>query len=145
MADDEHWDVLSAGCGRGSTALSTVMDAALLQRLAQIVGATGLVIAASDPPLSGSAWAAVRCHAGIAVPLRSHCVDAAVIQAGPELDRVAEEVRRALVPRGDVRVKLTNGEGAERAAVEAALRSANIIARHWFEGRASVVLAARGP
>ncbi|MGH2584224.1 MAG: hypothetical protein ACRDJE_04860 [Dehalococcoidia bacterium] len=134
--DPRTHDLLVAGCGRGFTVLCTLSDTALLDALGTIAGSTGLVLAVGPAPPAGSAWAAVRCDPAHAIPLRSHVVDAAVIQEAADLADLAEEVRRVLVPGGDVRVLLTNGDDATSALESASIR----VVEHG-----AGVLIARGP
>jgi len=134
--DARTLDLLVAGCGRGFTVLCTLSDTALLDTLGTTVGVTGLVLAVGPAPPAGGTWAAVRCDPARALPLRSHVVDAAVIQERAELADIAEEVRRALVPGGDVRVLLANGDDASPALESASIRPLQ---------RRAAVLIARGP
>ncbi len=120
MGDDLR-TVLAGGCGRGFTVLCTVMDSDLLSLVARIAGATGMVIAAARDPAAGADWAAVRCDPARAVPLRSHIVDAAVLKVTEDLADVAEEVRRVLVPGGDVRVLASDEGGVAEAALLGAM------------------------
>lgn len=128
--------VLVDGAGRGYTVLCTISEPALLTALAAAAGATGLVIAAGSAPSAGAGWTAVRCAVEQAIPVRSHVVDAAVIVETPEMESVADEVRRVLVPGGDVRVLFRDEAGAAGA-----LRGAAIAAISTEAG----VLIARGP
>ena len=121
--EDDLRTVLAGGCGRGFTVLCTVMDSDLLSLVARVAGATGMVIAAAREPAAGADWAAVRCDPARAVPLRSHIVDAAVLKETEDLADVAEEVRRVLVPGGDVRVLASDaGDVAEAALLAAMIR-----------------------
>jgi hypothetical protein len=112
---------LTSGCGRGYTVLCTIPDAGLLDTLAAIAGTVGLVLAAGIEPIAGPGWSAVRCDPAVAIPLRSHIVDAAVLVGTPELSRLAGELRRTLVPGGDVRVLLDGEADAVAALAEAAV------------------------
>jgi hypothetical protein len=129
-------EVLTDGCGRGFTVLCTIRDTDLLALLASIAGSTGMVVAAGREPTTGDAWQTVRCVPALGIPVRSHVIDTAVIAATADLADVAEEVRRALVPGGDVRVLLTG-----TADVEAAIRGAAIEPLRREAG----VVVARGP
>jgi len=134
--DPADIDALTNGSGRGFTVLCTIAEKSLLASLASIAGATGMVVAAGREPAIGDPWLAVRCEPALGIPLRSHVVDAAVIAEGADLADVAVEVRRVLVPGGDVRVLLTGMVDAMAALSEAA------IDRMRQEAR---VLIARGP
>jgi hypothetical protein len=129
-------EVLVDGCGRGFTALCTIQDAALLAALASAAGATGLVVVAGREPVAGEGWQTIRCEPARAIPVRSHVIDAVVIEASGDLPDVAVEVRRMLVPAGDVRVLLAGGPDVESALAEAAIRPIR---------RVEGVLIARGP
>jgi hypothetical protein len=128
---------LADGCGRGFTVLCTIPDPGLLDALAAIAGPTGLVLAIGRQPPVGPQWSAVRCDPAVATPLRSHIVDAAVLMATPELSRLAEEVRRTLVPGGDVRVLLGGIADVAVALADASIRTLRV--------EACGVLVGRGP
>lgn len=145
MADEDLFRALIEGGGRGSTVLCTIMDRRLLGELATVTGPTGLVLAAGGQPCSGDEWRAIRCAPVDAMPLRSHVVDATVIEAGPAFGLLVEEVRRVLAPHGDLRVRLAGGGDAARAQVDEVLTTAGFTPRRWCEGGAAAVLAARGP
>ena len=132
----ETLTALVDGCGRGFTVLCTIADAGLLGALAAVAGPTGLVVAAGETPPHGETWSAVRCDPAASIPLRSHVVDAAVIEESERLADVAEEVRRVLVPGGDVRVWLSGDDDAEAALEAAAIRPLRLTGD---------VLIARGP
>ena len=120
MADD-LLTVLADGCGRGFTVLCTVTDPDLLSLLASVAGATGMVIAAAREPATGGDWAALRSDPAKGIPLRSHIVDAAVLRETADLAEVAEEVRRLLVPGGDVRVLASDAGDVAAAALLGAM------------------------
>jgi len=124
-------EVLTDGCSRGFTILCTVGDMALLASLASIAGTTGLVIAAGREPSPSVAWGAVRCDPALGIPVRSHVIDTAVVVETDALADVAEEVRRVLVPGGDVRVLLAGTVDAEAvlrgAAIEPVRQQAGVL------------------
>ena len=136
MIDRAAIDILTDGCGRGFTVLCTIRDVDLLVSLASIAGATGLVVAAGREPVTGDAWGAVRCDPALGIPVRSHVIDTAVVAGKHDLVDVVDEVRRVLVPGGDVRVLLR-----EVADVRRALRGAAIEP----VGQQAGVLIGRGP
>jgi len=136
--EDHLLAALTGGCGRGLTVLCTVPDTGLLAALAALAGATGLLLAAGLEPAADERWAAVRCDPTRALPLRAHVVDAVVLADAGALSDLAEEVRRVLVPGGDVRVLL----GGDVDSVESALRDASI---RPLRQEAGAVLIARGP
>jgi hypothetical protein len=115
-------ETLTGGVGRGFTVLCTIQDVALLSSLAAIAGPTGLLIAGGPAPVADRRWSSVRCVPAQAIPVRSHVVDAAVIAGSDDLAVVAEEVRRVLVPFGDVRVLLTGAGVIEAALLGASIR-----------------------
>lgn len=129
-------ETLAGGVGRGFTVLCTIEDVALLSSLAAIAGPTGLLIAAGPTTVMGREWSGVRCQPGQAIPVRSHVVDAAVVEESEDLAAVAEEVRRVLVPGGDVRVLITGAD-----MIEAALHGSSIRPL----GSENGVVIARGP
>lgn len=130
--------------GRGFTVLCTSADPLLLARIACEAGATGLLLAVGSAPPSGAQWHALRADPA-ALPLRSHIVDAAILDCTRARlsEQAAEETRRALVPGGALRVLVNDeGEAVERALSDAALRTVG-----WLRiGKSrQVVLVARGP
>ena len=146
MLSTEWIALLVGGCGRGYTVVCTVTDAAVLAALAAVTGSTGLVLALADAPLVGTSWAAVRCDPAAAMPVRSHVTDMAVIAAVDRVPELAAEVRRVLVPGGDVRLLLPGDADAVDAA-ETALRSTAIrpLRRIQSPNATVAVLIARGP
>ncbi|MGD9891593.1 MAG: hypothetical protein AB7R89_17515 [Dehalococcoidia bacterium] len=136
MIDPAAVTVLTDGCGRGFTVLCTIREIELLASLASIAGPTGLVIAGGREPAPGDTWRPVRCAPALGIPVRSHVIDTAVIAATADLAEMADEVRRVLVPGGDVRVLLVGA--ADAGAV---LRDAAIEPLRQDSG----VLIARGP
>jgi hypothetical protein len=141
MASGLSGDAIAAltdGCGRGFTVLCTITDTGPLETLASIAGPMGLVLAMGREPPVGLGWTAVRCDPATAIPLRSHIVDATVLVEMPDLASLAGEVRRVLVPGGDVRVLLAGDAKAAAAALaDASIRTLRV--------EASGVLVGRGP
>jgi hypothetical protein len=141
---DTDLAALVDGVGRGFTVLCCGVEAQVLHAIGAVVGSTGLVLLAERDPTADSAWRAVRCDPPVAIPVRSHVIDAAVVATTDRLPELAAELRRVLVPAGDLRV-LTPMRTVDD--VDAALRSADIrplrrvlvVADEWF------VLVARGP
>lgn len=133
---------LVAGCGRGFTVLCTIEDVELLNALAAVAGGTGWVIAAGPAPPAGGPWAAVRCDPATAIPVRSHVIDAAIITGGERLPELAEEVRRVLVPAGDVRVLVRRATDPETALGSASIR---VVDRSSTPDQGEWVVIGRGP
>jgi hypothetical protein len=131
VIDPAAVEVLTDGCGRGFTVLCTVQDMELLTSLSAIAGATGLVVAAGREPMMGDTWGAVRCDPALGIPVRSHVIDTAVIAETADLADVAQEVRRVLVPGGDVRVLLSGtadaGTALRGAAIEPVRQQAGVL------------------
>ena len=128
---------LTAGSGRGFTVLCLIPEAGLLRALAATAGPTGLVLAAAPAPPAGEGWSAVRCDPAEAIPVRAHVIDAAVLAQTPDLPAVAEEVRRVLVPAGDVRLIVAGPEQPDAALTGAGIRP--------LRRDPSGVLVCRGP
>jgi hypothetical protein len=140
--------LLTAGTGRGSTVLALGHDAELWSALVGATGATGLVVSAgSVAPAAADARARfLRCRPEQSIPIRSHVIDAAVIDARGAVildDALADEVRRVLAPRGDARLLCLCDDAARSAA---ALAAASLRVRDRVDaGGGLVVLIGRGP
>lgn len=133
-------DALSSDVVSGATVLCLLPCAALVEGLQRAAGPMGVVIvAAARPPRTAQA---VRCDPDVALPLRSHVIDLALVDALTMTPVRVDEIRRALAPRAEARILVV---GHRDGALQM-LWDAGLIARHVLQlDHDSRIVFARGP